>query len=115
MFSSVPSMGYCSLERGQIICSSLAALVENDLLVMDPHGNLTLCGLFIVRLLFVAVLAALLGCLTEDKRAEPPFLMLTPVFPRSSKHWVTWRGSSSCLMRLCEESSGSNTAVPGGQ
>lgn len=101
-------MGCCSLERGQIICSSLAALVEDNLLMMDPYGNLTL---FIARLCF----AALLGCLTEGERAEPP----SPHSPQCSQAApelrVAWRGSSSCLMRLCEDSSGSNAAVPAGQ
>lgn len=48
-------------------------------------GILTLCCLFIARLCFAAVLAALVGCLTEGERAEPPFPTLTSVFPSSSR------------------------------
>lgn len=72
--------------------------------MMDLHGNLTLCGLFIARLCFAAVLAVPLGCLTEGERAEP----LSPRSPQCSQgspeHRVTWRGNNSCLLRLCEHS-----------
>lgn len=108
-------MGCCCLQRGQVPHSSLAALVEGNLLVVDPHGNLTLCGLFMARLCFAAVLAALVGCLTEGERAEPPSPRSPQCSQAAPERRVTWRGSSSCLMRLCEDSPGSNAAVPGGQ
>lgn len=78
-------------------------------------GILTLCCLFIARLCFAAVLAALVGCLTEGERAEPPSPRSPQCSQAAPERRVTWRGSSSCLMRLCEDSPGSNAAVPGGQ
>lgn len=52
--------------------------------------------------MFCCSSGCILGCLTDGDRAEP-------LFPRSSQcsqgapeHRVTWRGHSSCLMRLCE-------------